>query len=118
MKKSRTAKKGNILKSIVVLLAVVLLAAGSAFITLGMTVFGNKIFPNVYVDTILLEGKTQEEALIELEARGWNEHTERILTVNSFLDTSIEIDPVEAGVIIDAESAVQAAARYGRLEES
>ena len=95
-------------------LAVLLLAAGISIIALGATVFNSRIFPNVYVDTISLGGLTQEEALAELEKNGWNEHIERKLLIKSYGDTSVEIDPVEAGVIIDAESAVHAASHYGR----
>ena len=96
------------------ILAVLLLTAGASVIALGTTVFSNRIFPNVYVDTIPLGGMTQEEALAELEKNGWNEHAERKLLIKSYGEVSVEINPVEAGVIIDAESAVKAAFHYGK----
>ena len=115
MKRSTGRKIGYGLRWLTILLAVLLLAIGTAVIALGTTVFNDtKIFPNVYVDTILLGGMTQEEALAELERNGWNEHSERKLLIKSYGDISVEIDPVEAGVIIDAESAVQIAFQYGR----
>ena len=114
MKKSTGKKTGYGLRWMIIFLAVLLLLFGTSVIALGATVFNNKIFPNVYVDTILLGGMTQEEALLELERNGWNEHTERRLLIKSYGDVSVEIDPVEAGVIIDAESAVKIAFHYGR----
>ena len=115
MKRSTGRKIGYGLRWLTILLAVLLLAIGTAVIALGTTVFNDtKIFPNVYVDTIPLGGMTQEEALAELERNGWNEHSERKLLIKSYGDISVEIDPVEAGVIIDAESAVQIAFQYGR----
>ena len=114
MKKTISKKTENRFGWIIVFFAVLLLAAGATFITLGTTVYSNRVFPNVYVDTIPLGGMTQEEALTELERNGWNEHTERLLLINSFGNISVEIDPVEAGVIIDAESAVNAAIRFGK----
>lgn len=114
MKKTISKKTENRFGWIIVFFAVLLLAAGATFITLGTTVYSNRVFPNVYVDTIPLGGMTQEEALTELERNGWNEHTERRLLINSFGNISVEIDPVEAGVIIDAESAVNAAIRFGK----
>ena len=114
MKRSTGRKTGYGLKWMTAFLAVLLLAAGISIIALGATVFNSRIFPNVYVDTISLGGLTQEEALAELEKNGWNEHIERKLLIKSYGDTSVEIDPVEAGVIIDAESAVHAASHYGR----
>ena len=114
MNRSIGKKKGYGFKWIIILLAVLLLVTGAVIITLGTTVFSNKVFPNVYVDTILLGGMTQEEALAELERNGWDEHAERRLLIRSIDDISVEIDPVEAGMIIDAESAAQIASHYGR----
>lgn len=114
MRKSTGRKIRYGLRWIIVFLSALLLIVGTFVIVLGSTVYNNKIFPNVYVDTVPLEGLTKEEALEELERNGWNEHIERTLLIKSYGNTSVEIEPVNAGVIIDAESAVQIALQYGR----
>ena len=114
MNRNRGKKTGYGLRWIITVTGALLLVAGIFVIVLGTIVFSNRIFPNLYVDTILLGGMTQEEALTELERNGWNEHTERKLLIKSYRDISVEIDPVEAGVIIDAESAIKIAYHYGR----
>ena len=102
MRKSTGRKIRYGLRWIIVFLSALLLIVGTFVIVLGSTVYNNKIFPNVYVDTVPLEGLTKEEALEELERNGWNEHIERTLLIKSYGNTSVEIEPVKAGVIIDA----------------
>lgn len=73
-----------------------------------------RIFPNIYIGDVDLSGKTQAEALQTLVDDGWVSKTESKLRINTYCDAYVDVDPVQAGIMLDANSAVSVAMRYGK----
>lgn len=74
----------------------------------------NKTMPNLFVGNIPIGRMTQEEALAQLNANGWTDRTSSPVTVSTFGDLQISIDPIQAGAVIPAEEAVAKAYAFGR----
>lgn len=94
---------------------IVVLSLALAFLAASLIVtYSGRIFPNVCADGIPLGGMDRQGALNALAGNGWQEKTGNILTVRTFRGAAVEIDPVKAGTVLDAESAVDAALACGR----
>lgn len=92
-----------------------LLIIAAVILLLGTAVkFGNFIFPNVFADSISLGGKTASQAETVLDQLKWNETVCAPLQISTFCGVSVEIDPVQAGYVLDSRSAAESALRYGR----
>ena len=73
-----------------------------------------RAFPNVYVGELKVGGKKETAILSLLDGDYWQGRTGSVLTIKTFCGAEVEIDPVEAGVVIDAKSAAKAAVSYGK----
>lgn len=71
------------------------------------------IFPNVMADTINIGKMTPDTALSVLNQNGWQEKVNTKLSITSYGDVKIEVDPLRAGTVTDAESLVEKAFRFG-----
>ncbi|MBQ6365068.1 MAG: VanW family protein [Oscillospiraceae bacterium] len=98
----------------VMVLSALLLAAGGILVMLGMTVNNGRIYPNVTVGNIPVGNLTRSQALAALTDAGWQKRAEKVLTVHSYEGVSVCIDPVQAGIMLPAEEAADAAYAYGR----
>ena len=76
--------------------------------------YSNRSFPNTYIDSIYVGKMNRQEILNVLQKNGWQERTNNKLTVFTYLNQSIEIDPVKAGTILSAENAAEKAVSYGK----
>ena len=102
---------------LVLLLGALLLAAGIVLVLFGVTVHNGRIYPNLTIANLAVGGMTKEEALDTLQRAGWQERAERTLVLLSYGDVSVPVDPVEAGILLPAERAVEAAWAYGRSSD-
>ncbi len=98
----------------VLIAAAVLLLSGTALVWFGMTSRTPVILPNITIGEVPVGGLTREEALEALADAGWQERTRQTVTLTSYGGITAEADPVRAGVILDAETAVEAAWNTGR----
>ena len=73
-----------------------------------------RIYPNVFVDSVSVGGMTSSEALSALDSGGWTVRAETPLQITTYLGITVDVDPVQAGVVTGSETAVAAAKRYGR----
>jgi Uncharacterized vancomycin resistance protein len=105
---SRKSKLLIIIPMILIAVFVIITACGA------IVSRSDKVFPNIYLKTIKLSGMTRSEVLSLLKENGWNDKEDTPLTVVTYRDVSVEINPVEAGEIIDTCSAADAALKYGK----
>ena len=103
----KSGKYGTILVSL--FFTVLLLLAGGLLVT-----YSGRILPNVYVGETNLGMLSSAKARQTLIESGWQERTERVLTVKTYGDVTVSVDPVEAGFLLGTEEAVNLALRYGR----
>ena len=97
-----------------------LLALVPVVLFLGVCAFGfavsksERSFPNVYVDSIPVGSMKKSEILQTLQSEGWQGRTARTLNVTTYDGVSIDVNPVEAGVLLDSASAAGAAVEFGK----
>ena len=99
----------------ILLFAALLLAlAGALLVRFAVMADTSRILSNVTIGGIDVSGLTEAEALERLRQNGWQERTGRVLTVRTFGDVHVKVDPVKAGILLDAYHAAAAARAYGR----
>ncbi len=90
----------------------ILIAAAAVFLALLLN--RSEIYPNVMIDSVSVGGMTGEEALRALEESGWIGEKYDSFYLRTYGGIAAEIDPVRAGVCMDAEEAVSEALQIGR----
>ena len=88
--------------------AVLLLAASGILVT-----NSKKIYPNVCIAEIPVGGMTVSRAEETLSAAGWEERTAP-LSVETYAGITVDVSPVNAGILLDKNAAAEAAYWYGR----
>lgn len=76
--------------------------------------YGNRIQPNVSAGEISLGWMTGQKAYDTLVKEHWQQRTEKKLTVTTYGGATVEVDPVEAGLLLGTEDIVNRALRYGK----
>ena len=95
-------------------LMVLIILTGGAAVWMGYRITkSDTILPNVYVEGVNLGGLTREQALKKLNDGGWDERAAIPMTVKLPADVRFTLDRVEAGAAMTAETAAEAAFRYG-----
>ena len=109
----RQKKRGHGTAALLIFLLILFGIAGGG-IYAGIRVSDSEtIFPNVSVGNIDVSGLTEAEALEKLQSSGWQERVDTKLTVKTYSDVTVEVDPKEAGTVLDTRDAASAAYQYG-----
>ena len=109
-RKRRTRKKIITVSAIIAAIGIIITIAAVCISCYG------KVFPNIYLKDIELSGFDYDGIMSTLEGNGWNGRESALLKVETYFDASVDINPVDAGVIIDSKSAASEALRYGKTE--
>ena len=104
------AKRKNIVTAIIVFVIILALILCAALLVSN----GKKSYPNLYVDTIPVGNRSYDKILEILNENGWQGRSANSLSVRTFCDVSVDINPVSAGVLLDSPSAAEAACSFGR----
>lgn len=104
-KKRRRKGKGPLIAAAA---AVLLLVASGMLVT-----NSKKIYPNVFVADIPVGGMTVSRAEEILASAGWEERTAP-LSVETYAGITVDVSPVNAGILLNKNAAAEAAYRYGR----
>ena len=114
-KRAEKAKKAlRVVKIVLLVLVCLAVLAGGAGLYAAYRISNSETnFPNVYVNGIDVGGLTKEETEKKLTEEGWGVIENPTLSVQLPMDVSVELDRVEAGLVMDKDAAVEAAFRYG-----
>ena len=102
-RKRRTRKKIITVSAIIAAIGIIITIAAVCISCYG------KVFPNIYLKDIELSGFDYDGIMSTLEGNGWNGRESALLKVETYFDASVDINPVDAGVIIDSKSAASEA---------
>ena len=99
---------------LIVFLILMLMAASATVYTALRITRSPKNFPKLSVNGIQVGGMTRQETIDTLNAAGWQESLTTPLVVTTYGDVRVEVDPVEAGAVMTAEEAADAAFSFGK----
>ncbi len=112
-KKRRRRAMRRLRTTLIVLLSLAMVLAGTA-LYLGSSISnGDTILPKVSLKGEDVGGLTKEQAAMKLRALGWEEQAAMPLTVSLPSDVSFEIDRAEAGVVQPMQYLIDEAFAFG-----
>ena len=110
----RARKRQKALRSAAIIVGSLLLALLCGALYAGSCVSTSDTnLPNVYLDGIAVGGLTKEETAALLTEQGWDQESQRPLTVELPAGVALEIDRGKAGAALPLQKAVNAAFAYG-----
>ena len=117
--KRKREKAWKRLKIALILLLVLAVLAIGGLVFLAVQVSESPTnLPNVYLNGIDVGGLTRAETLEKLRAAGWDEDAAEPMTVTLPMGLGFELDRRTAGVALTAETAAEAAYRFGHSQDA
>lgn len=101
-------------------IGLVVFVAVIALLVVGTVFAANRVYesgkslPNLFVSDIPVGNMTREQIAASLSSSGWQEKVSTPLTVDTFGGISFTVNPVDAGLALTMEDAVEKTCAYGR----
>lgn len=104
-------RKGRI--GLIVLAAVLALVIAGAVLAGVSVTKSNLSMPNLYIASVSVGRMTREQTTQALLANGWQERTDTPLKVTTYGNVSFDVNPLQAGAVLSADSAADVVMKYG-----